>query len=423
MTKRKRNDLSRIPSNDKVPFMKKRDYYLERDILRLSTVIFNIEKSIKEGYVLPEIIEIPLSTETYEQVDKDKLKEDVEDLVAFVLFDKINIKFVPFDDKKNRRKKDYSFEESETICLFSGGVDSLSGILTAKSKFGKNVCGVFVAHNDQTWIISIVDRLIKNLKVTENLQIDRVYAPPMGSTGYSQLRGFLYCLCGGIYAKLKNSKRIIISECGPTMYQVHFSPFDTITMTTHPFVLKKAKEITENLLQRKLDFVLPFEDLTKAEVVRIVPNPTVLPHTHSCISQRFGKNDGTCYGCITRRLGLLAANVVDAKYERNPLVDENANADHLLNLLRFSSDILTDYEALPDYSKDNIERYGKFDLFQRFALDNFLGISKVPRKEQNPVLSRLLSDTLIHIEKSELEERAYALSAVKIKPDFTKIVR
>jgi 7-cyano-7-deazaguanine synthase in queuosine biosynthesis len=423
MPKRKNSDLSQIPLNTKVPFIKKRGYYLERDILRLATVVFNIEKNLKEGLLLPEIIELPLSNETYELIDRDKMKEDIESLIAFVLFKQVNLKIIPIDDTRYRRKVEYPFKESDTICLFSGGVDSLSGLLNARLKFGEGISGVFVAHNDQNWTISIVDKLTKLINQTENISIERIYAPPMGSTGYSQLRGFLYCLCGGIYAKLKNSKRIIISECGPTMYQVYFSPFDTITMTTHPFVLKKAKEITENILQRKIEYVLPFENLTKAEVARIVPTPALLPYTHSCISQRFGKNDGTCYGCITRRLGLLAANIQDAKYERNPLVDKNANADHLLNLLRFSSDVLTDYESLPDYSKENIEEYGKHNLFRRFALDNYLGILKVPQTKRNPVLSRLVSDTLKDIKQAEIEERSEQLNASKIKPDFTRMVK
>lgn len=422
MPKKRKITLCRIPANTNAPFINKRGYYLERDILRVAGAIFNIERLLKEGYPLSDNYEIEISKETYESIDRDKMKLDIESLMAFVLYTQVNIKIIPIDDKRYRRIEEYTFPQNDTICLFSGGIDSLSGLLNAKSVFGQAIGGVFVAHNDQTWIISIVEKLMKELHESEHVSIDRIDAPGMGSTGYSQLRGFLYCLCGGIYAKLKNSKRIIISECGPTMYQVRFSPFDTITMTTHPFVLKKAKAVLENFLQRKIEFVLPFENLTKGEVARIGIRYDLFPQTHSCISQRFGKNDGVCYGCITRRLGLLAANTPDAKYVANPLVNENSNSDQVLTLLRFSSDILIDYGNLQEYSKENIETYNKYDLFRRFALDNFLGIRKIPKDRLNPQLSRIISDTEKLIDKKELSDRDDVLKNARFKPDFTKTV-
>jgi len=89
----------------------------------------------------------------------------------------------------------------------------------------------------------------------------------MGSMGYSQLRGFLYILFAGAYANLCKADKILVTECGPTMYQPLFSPYDSITYTTHPYVLKAAKDVLDLLLDSKPKIIIPFEDLTKAEVI------------------------------------------------------------------------------------------------------------------------------------------------------------
>src|SRR5438034_9532709 len=94
------------------------------------------------------------------------------------------------------------------------------------------------------------------------------------------------------------SEAIVVTECGPTMYQPRFSPLDSITMTTHPFVVRTAAKTASLLLQRDLKIITPFEDLTKAEVIVISPEQDGLKYTHSCISQPSGTHHSTAYGCV-----------------------------------------------------------------------------------------------------------------------------
>jgi queuosine biosynthesis protein QueC len=161
------------------------------------------------------------------------------------------------------------------------------------------------------------------------------------------------------------------------MYQPRFSPLDSITMTTHPFVVAKAAQIGSLLLNRELRIMTPFEDLTKAEVIAISPEKDGLRYTHSCISSRFGTHDGTCYGCVIRRLATTAVGVKDVTYSRNPISDSNAHAGNLYSLLGFCHDILTDFRRMKEYERGIIDVYGKRDLFRRFALDNFAAIHRL----------------------------------------------
>jgi hypothetical protein len=148
-------------------------------------------------------------------------------------------------------------------------------------------------------------------------------------------------------------------------------------MTTHPFVVRTAAEVINLVLGREVEVLLPFENLTKAEVVAICPAKEGLKYTHSCITQRFGSHDGTCYGCVIRRLATIAAGVDDVQYNKNPIADPNARAGNLYSLLTFCYDVLTNFKGMEEYEKGAIQAYGKRDLFRRFALDNFAAIQRL----------------------------------------------
>jgi len=390
-------------------FLRFRQFFLERDILRIACSLFEAEKRIKKLEDFDELT-IPLSEKTFDRIDKEKLKEVLEKLIRLIFVEEIDIKFEKIDDEKRRVKKDVVFKKKDVICLFSGGLDSYSGITLAEKEY-KDILGVFVAHNDQSRIIKIVNEFKNKIKSP----IKTIYAPSMGSEGYSQFRGFLYTLSGGIFLKLCNTRKLLITECGPTMYQPMFSIYDSITYTTHPYVLSAAKEILTIMLGFEPEIILPFEDLTKSEVVS---NSGILDFsdTHSCISQRFGDHDGTCFGCVIKRLSCLTSGVRDVKYKKD-IFEEETNQDNLFNVLEFSRKIIKKYVELPNFQKDKIEEFGKQNLFERFALDNLSGLM-VGTKTENFLHSRYIKKNLIPILKRRINE----VRANIKKPNFNKKV-
>jgi 7-cyano-7-deazaguanine synthase in queuosine biosynthesis len=389
-------------------FLKYKQFNLERDILGIAYTLFNAEKKIKEGQKVSKV-SIYLSDETYERIDIPKLRDTLKELLLLILLEDIKLQITAIDDFEGRVKKDTPFPEKEAIILFSAGVDSYSGIKIAERHY-KKLLGLFVAHNDQPRIINIVDQIRPSIKT----EIRTLYAPGMGSLGYSQLRGFLYILAAGAYCNLCNSKNILVTECGPTMYQPLFSPYDSITYTTHPYVLKAAKEVLDILLPHEVNIIIPFEDLTKAEVIS---NSGIedFSSTHSCISQRFGDHDGSCFGCVIKRLACLVADVKDVNYRHN-IFDESRYYDNLINLLEFSYDLLNDFEGMPPFETEKIIEFNKKDLFQRYALDNLAGFMLGAKKK-----SRLFKRYITNVE--ELKTRISEVQANKRKPDFKKVVK
>ncbi len=388
-------------------FLRYKQFFLERDILRIAFSLFEAEKELKRNGVIDNI-PILLSKQTFSRIDVAKLKQILEELFLLIMLEDVSVEIRDTYDIRSRVRKKADFPKKEAIVLFSAGVDSYSGIKLAEKQY-RDVLGLFVAHNDQARII----RIVENMKPLINANIRSLYAPGMGSMGYSQLRGFVYILCGGAYANLCKADKILVTECGPTMYQPLFSPYDSITYTTHPYVVKAAKDVLHLLLDFKPQIIIPFEDLTKAEVIS---NSGLNDYskTHSCVSQRFGDHDGTCFGCVIKRLACLVSGVKDVTYNSN-VFNSNVNQDNLLNLLVYSDDLINNYEGMSFFQKDKIEEFGKKDLFQRYALDNLAGLMLGVDKK-HPLYKRFVS------KEELLKERILKVRDNIKKPNFNQCV-
>ncbi len=374
---------------------------ISRDILSIAYSIFRLEKLIRGARVKD------VKIGRFSDVESHELKEMLSELISYVLLEEVNIEF--FRSKERFYKRRYEEKENDRIdalVLFSGGIDSLAGISWAMKHFG-NITAVFCAHSDQAWGIHTVTTLSNTTLSEHNIRLRTIHVPRIGKGSYSQLRGFLYILAAGAWVDILDVDTIVLSECGPTMYQPRFGPYDSVTMTIHPVVVDIATRVLEMLLGRKINILTPFENMTKAEVISYLTDDMSITRTHSCITQRFGRHDGTCYGCVIRRLGSIVTNKDDVEYSRNPLIDKDSNKDNLLSLLLFCQDILLDYDSMPLYQIENIEAYQKYELFNRFALDNFAAVHLAKSLGLVPVeeVGRIYAD---YVEKNgitELEQR------------------
>ena len=187
--------LYTISPNQKMNFLNDKYLSLEKDIISIASIVFNIETIFRMGKEIFQV-KIPISEETADRCDLTKIKKEIEDLLFYVLVKNVNIEF---DVKENmslyKRDRNLDFKNTDNICLFSGGVDSLSGIITLNSKI-KNLQGVYVAHGDQPKGVAVVTTLQKDILNKLHIPINILYAPPMKRFGYSQLRGFLACQAG-----------------------------------------------------------------------------------------------------------------------------------------------------------------------------------------------------------------------------------
>jgi 7-cyano-7-deazaguanine synthase in queuosine biosynthesis len=398
--------------------------FLRPELLRSANALavaasaFNIEKAFRTGHKIRNCRVLLYNAKPH-KYDLKRLGTLLHDLMIFVLAEDIDFTLKTIGLGTRSPRPIPTFRTGRSVCLFSGGVDSYAGILLARQR-SKDIAGVFAAHSDQARMIHIVRKLEKKILGKLDIDLHELRVPSVGAQGYAQLRGFLYMVGAAAWINLLQADTLLVTECGPTMYQPRFSPFDSITMTTHPVVVQFAKMTIAALLQREIEIVTPFEDLTKAEVFAISPEKAGLRYTHSCISQRFGRHDGTCYGCVIRRLAAVAAQVNDVRYDRNPIADKRANAGNLMSLLAYSYDLLTDYSRMDTYEVEIIESYRKQNLFRRFALDNFAAIHiliKGGHRVRLPIL-QMYKDLIREIGTEPLTARLRDLKRATFVPAF-----
>jgi 7-cyano-7-deazaguanine synthase in queuosine biosynthesis len=387
--------------------------------LVIGSSVFETEQALRRDRVRRVVL--PIYRVSGIDYDLTALKELIHELLIFTLVEDIEVDFRSVERKQAGSEVARRAHSVPNLCLFSGGTDSYAGILLAKDHL-RRVEGVFCAHADQARIIHIVANLQRKILEPRRISVTKVPIPSIGARGYAQLRGFLYLLAAAAVAQKLGSQRIVVTECGPTMYQPRFSPLDSITMTTHPVVVRAAARVASLLLNREIQVITPFENLTKAEVIAICPAKEGLKKTHSCISQRFGSHDGTCYGCVIRRLATIAAGVDDVKYDKNPISDPGANAGNLYSLLAFCYEVLTDFSEMEEFEAGSIEVYGKRDLFRRFALDNFAAIRRLLMENKRVVrpIRALYEDLAQQLGDRIFDERLVELASPNVVPSFPR---
>lgn len=345
--------------------------------LAIGTAVFELEKALRRRPVECATVSMIAGTHTHER--RARIASALRDLLQYTLVEDVDFSFRHIAPPRARRiRTPVDLTPARDLCLFSGGVDSFVGLWWATKLLGP-VDSVFCAHSDQSWTIRLAHQIHRRVFKGRGTRLRQVYVPPISKEGYAQLRGFLYFMSAGAWMKLLGASRLIITEVGPTMYQPRFAPFDMVTLTTHPYVVAAARDVIEQLLGRPIQIVTPFADMTKAEVIALAPPEYGIRMTHSCISQRFGTHDGTCYGCVVRRLAALAAGVKDVPYRHDPITDSSASRGNLLALLRFSLDYLIRRDSMQEYEIGDIIRFGKQDLFRRFALDNLAALHRLAR--------------------------------------------
>ena len=177
-------------------------------------------------------------------------------------------------------------------CLFSCGMDSFSGILSASNSV--RVTGAFTLHSDFPTLKARAGRLRRLALSDEGIQL-KVIRAPRHSTMARKTRGVLYVL----NAILLGNRNIIVPEIGPTMYQPPFTLLDEISVTTRPLILQCANRIAEQVTGQHISIIRPNENLTKAEVAISSPKSDLLRETCSCRSTMFANSAAPTAALVT----------------------------------------------------------------------------------------------------------------------------
>lgn len=241
-----------------------------------------------------------------------------------------------FEQERPRKKQPVAeVEPADTVCLFSGGADSLAGAIAAHAQTGH--LPVLVSHWDfsamssvQTNLVDALDELWGTRPVHHRLELTR-WAHQFGSglefrdEKSRRSRSLLFVALGLAVAAARGAE-LWMSENGFTSINPPLTPErrgSLTTRTTNPAFLD-GLGATARSLGLTVNFRNPFEDKTKGTVLRAaaasLPTGVVsdlFSASHSCGKPSWFKgyrqsdHCGLCFGCLIRRGSFVAAGLND----------------------------------------------------------------------------------------------------------------
>lgn len=316
---------------------------LEFDFLLLSAIIYGTDDLLARklysynGWTRDIEIEFPVKN--LEQWIS--ATNTLEEALSFLTGDTWSISFrkrktdLLYWPKKNRRKSKipmYSYENIQFVSLFSGGLDSLIGVINKLDSIPSGKQGLLVSHfdpayngpkNDQELILNEFKKYHSNnyYHLRATIGIDQRYADGEKITRDTNQRSRSILFLGiatYIKNKIKSVSTIYVPENGtislnPSLTKSRTSSLST--RTTHPYFFEKLQE-SLSIIGLDIKIVNPFRLDTKGKMVVDCENISLLKKTYplsvSCGKRghkvhwenRNAKQCGICMPCIYRRAAL-----------------------------------------------------------------------------------------------------------------------
>jgi len=404
---------------------------LHQDILAVCTGLLKLEEMLKREKLDREI-GITLSVQDPGLWNRFGAIDILSDVYYFATGSSINLKVIPA--KIINVEPHIEVISPKSITLFSGGLDSYSGVLSAKKHFG-GTFGCFINHSTTVPLVvkDLTDNELNELGI-KTVEFHMQHNREM----IQQLRGFCYIVAGSILALRLGTPNLVVSECGITKFQPPLLPSDVVTKTTHPFVVSQAKSLLDALYGKSPNIYEPNKGLTKAEIIANLDDPEPVRKTHSCRSNRWAAQEitqcGRCYGCLIKYSGeLVAMNHSITKWACDILKEDIGspcgwNAKHRLTsksmleafqLLRFARDIVDD--SLSPWTRESIDEFHNQDLFRRFGMDVIAAIHILYESGgvgRNRYLKKWHDESLEIVTPDQIDERIAEVRERRFKPIY-----
>ena len=229
--------------------------------------------------------------------------------------------------------------EPDEVVLFSGGLDSLAGVVDVVLGQGKRAA--LVSHHSADKVVARQKQLVAKLR---EIAPGRLLHFPVLLRKRESLskeytlrsRSFVYASLGAAVGRMLGKHRILMCENGIVSLNLPIARQlvgARASRTTHPKALACFGLLFEMLFGESACVDNPFFWKTKAEVVKIVGDHScshLLASTISCshVYQMNKKQPhcGECSQCIDRRFGVLGAGLEtedpEGQYRLKLLVDE-----------------------------------------------------------------------------------------------------
>lgn len=299
------------------------------DLLAIAAAVYSIDRLIKRSY--KSALRGPARVlHVRARVAAPAFWTDQAELLREVLVDLSGDQWTfEFEQGRVPQWQSSMLKVQDTICLYSGGLDSLAGLAHRLVDTSGCITSVTMLHvgRQRARVKGHIDGLNAHFgaRVYPVLVPMALISPPrLDVQELSQrCRGFIFASLGVGVAAALGAKRIEVYENGvgalnvPLMFGM--SVGGRTTKGCHPRIMELMSQLASAVLDREVSFVLPHEFRTKGELVSVL-RPRILQalavKSFSCIhtSPRIAgepKHCGFCPACIGRRQAFLAGGVAD----------------------------------------------------------------------------------------------------------------
>ena len=343
------------------------------DFLFFASMVYNVDKLVSRKKSVDHWTRtLKLSVPVSDPQIWSTVKDDIEACLSFLTGDIWTVCFRELEcdlhrpkQRKRRRRNVPPPANANTVCLFSGGLDSLVGAIDYLESYRSGKI-FLVGHRDGPGPMKDQNRLYKILNEHYQPRLDllqvRVGQKERSQETTFRSRSFLF-IALGMYAACSIGKHVplLIPENGAIALNVPLTPSrrgSCSTRTAHPFFMNILCEIFVKLgIENKL--VNPLELKTKGECVEECLNQTLL-HTAATESVSCAKRGhkrtwlnkkarecGRCLPCIYRRASLHRVGLdVGSSYG----CDICEGEVHL----EYDKDLANDFRALVSFLRSNL---------------------------------------------------------------------
>jgi 7-cyano-7-deazaguanine synthase in queuosine biosynthesis len=336
---------------------------IEEDLLLIASAIFAVDRCVarqeREGLNRHLSVSIPL-VNTARLIP---LTRNIEDILRTLSHDDWRIEIRQAKGTVDPQM-DFPSNAGSTL-LFSGGLDSLAAAI----QFGREKEPLqLVSHVTKNLPTrKSQDKLYELLKKNKyNVFMSRFFVSATSSKPSPELsfatensqrtRSFLFATLGALTARRNGNRKVLfIAENGQLAVHLPLNPARAgafSTHTAHPDVLAKMSTFFTKALGLELAIVNPFQQMTKAEVVKIVWDnlrPAIKQSSSCWMNARLPQGAthcGYCIPCIIRRIAIEVHGTDPTAYNRDlfsqeisKLGPDDDGRRNLFDLLEFNYQI------------------------------------------------------------------------------------
>jgi len=308
------------------------------DFLEIASYVFTADCSTQRGEWKDEKNEEPwgrdlaflIGVREPEFWEDPKIKSLMQELLRFLSNDTYSFQFVPLEKDRIaqtpyfefRDQDDWPFHKPDRVVMFSGGLDSLAGIVEAAASGGKSV---LVSHRPVSTLDARQRKLFGELLKKYPGQL--IHVPVwinkderFGREPTQRTRSFLFAALGTLVAQSLDAQGIRFYENGVLSVNLPLAE-ETLraraSRTTHPVTLRLLSLLSAAVTERELLIDNPFLFKTKAEVVQILAKhdqTDLIALSCSCSHLMFQSSKkrhcGQCSQCIDRRFAVAGAGLL-----------------------------------------------------------------------------------------------------------------